>query len=121
MNLPVVWQNFVREINTPAAYKYLTRVGSGWVNKGPWPKVEELTFAENRAVVTRVDGNRIYFETMDIRKPPPAQWHPYQVHAFTVVNQEGRTFFPDPPGVAILFPVLADGPRWVDLSNVEGI
>src|SRR5687767_3109582 len=56
------WVEFLDKINTPAAQRYLRKLQSGWLNYGPFPKMEQLTFGGNYVYVTEVKGNRAYIK-----------------------------------------------------------
>lgn len=121
-NLPIRWQEFVEAINTPAAFKYLQRRGSGWVNINGWPNVQELTFAGriNKGKVTRVDGDKVYLRTLNLFRPPPdpGNLDPYTIAIFDVIDPAGRVFIPDPPGVPVYLPIVAEVELWAHRAKL---
>lgn len=102
--LPLDKAKKVQSLNTPEGEKYLERIGSGWVNKGPWPRVEELSFACNVVDVTLQRSGRNYVRYIDISKPltDPAISYltdPCLIHCFTVVTPDGKTVLASAGGV----------------------
>lgn len=120
------WQNRVASINSPEAFKYLKRAGSGWVNKPSWPTIQELSFIGeyNRVYVTHVDGDRIYIRSLDVTKAPPIILPSYTVHVFTVIDPDGRIFAPDTPaldGDLAYLPIISDRELWIERHKLVGV
>jgi hypothetical protein len=112
--------NLIRRLNTLRAYSYLTRKASGWVNQSPWPRVEQLSFANNVVEITHIVGNRCYIDYLDNRRNVSGVNYynnPTLVHQFTVVDQEGRTLLP-PKGLTYMI-VVAESPLWIDINELE--
>lgn len=116
--LSPAWQNRVASMNSPEAFKYLKRAGSGWVNKPRWPTIQELSFVGlNLVYVTRVDGEKVYIRSLDATKPPPIVLPPYTVHVFTVIDPEGKILSPDTPaldGNMVFIPIISDRELWIE-------
>lgn len=72
VRLPDKWMEYVRSINTAAAYNYIFKPASGWHNQGDLCRVEQVTFAGNILDVTRIEGNRAYIRSFDVGSDPPA-------------------------------------------------
>lgn len=120
LNLKTRAINLVKQLNSPAAFKYVTRKGSGWVNKSPWPRVEQLSFACNVVEVLRIDGDRCYIDYLNNKKPfQPVNFfaNPTLVHRFTVVTPEGKTVSPPKGDTYIL--VIANTEVFVNKNDIE--
>lgn len=125
VELPEEWVEFLDKINTPAAQQYLRQLQSGWLNSGPFPKMEQLTFGGNFVYVTRVKGNRAYIKTFNIANAPP-QRDPYTeepdplIQFFSVVYTDGSWQMETPAGVAYTFIIANpdDDPLWIDIKNL---
>jgi len=126
VELPPEWVDFLDRINTPDAQRYLRKLQSGWLNYGPFPKMEQLTFGGNYVHVTHIDGNRAYIKTFNIADPPPVGRLPYTeepdplIQTFSVVYTDGSWEMETPVGMAYTL-ILAnpeDGPLWIDIENL---
>jgi hypothetical protein len=120
LNLSPSFQALVQKINTPEAFKYVKRKASGWVNQGPWPKIEQVTFGSNLVDVIKVVGNKAYIRSMDAKKPAPDvtfESDPYVVHKFTVVTPDGTVVEP-PKGVTYVL-VVGLTPLWIPVLDLE--
>lgn len=115
-DLPYEWQLYVKRINSPIGFQYLSKQGSGWVNKAPWPKVWSLLFRDTVIPVKRVDGKRAYIAAADLRRPPSGQtvW----LNDFTVIAMDGRTV--ESPKGRVNLPIVAPlgCEMWIDLSEL---
>lgn len=101
----------------PTTIKYISRGGSGIVNKDTWPTFQALLFRDNKVLVDSVDHSRIWLRHFDLNKPPyedPQLWS-----AFTVIDQFGKTLFPDPPGEICWLPVIAPCRMWIDVKELK--
>lgn len=116
---PATWQAELARINSPEALHYLTRGGSGWVNKDTWPQVQALLFrGRNRVLVDRVDADRAYIKHFDLRYRPPGTYEDWNRHAFTVIDEHGVTSYPDPPGVIAWMPLALPCDAWIHISEL---
>src|SRR5689334_22144343 len=62
VELSPAWVEYLDRINTPEARDFLRKPQSGWLNYGPFPKMEQLTFGGDFVYVTRIDGQRAYIK-----------------------------------------------------------
>lgn len=117
--LPVSWQEYTNSMNTDEGMRYLIRIGSGWVNKGPWPKVEQLTFCRNQVKVIRVEGNRAYLAHYMLGDRPPVLANDLTMnHYFTVITPDGSVIQPPPGRVMIPF-VSSVRDVWIDKDYLK--
>jgi hypothetical protein len=125
VTLPEEWVEFLDRINTTDAQRYLRKLQSGWLNYGPFPKMEQLTFGGNYVYVTRVKGNRAFIRTYNIANAPP-QREPYTeepdplIQLFSVVYTDGSWQMETPVGIAYTL-ILAnpnDDPLWIDMDDL---
>lgn len=76
------WMEYVRKINnTVEARKYqfkdwkdgctILKDAVGWHNTGKGNRVEQVTFSGNYVNVTRVEGNKAYVDTYNVKDSPP--------------------------------------------------
>ena len=72
VELSTQWQNFLESINTVKAFKFLHVLQNGYVNYGPFPKVEMLSFGGNFVEVTRIDGDKCYIKHYCNDQQPPS-------------------------------------------------
>lgn len=125
VELPPAWVDFLDRINTPDAQRYLRKLQSGWLNYGPFPKMEQLTFGGNFVYVTKVKANRAYIKTFNIADVPP-QIGPHPtgpnplIQTFSVVYTDGTWQMETPVGVVYTFIIAnpEDGPLWIDLDDL---
>ena len=125
VELPPAWVEFLDGINTPDARRYLRKPQSGWLNYGPFPKMEQLTFGGNFVHVTRVKANKAYIQTFNIADDPP-QRGPYTtepdplIHTFSVVYTDGSWQMETPVGVVYTLIIAnpKDGPLWIDIDDL---
>lgn len=125
VELPPAWVEFLDRINTPDAQRYLRQPQSGWLNYGPFPKMEQLTFGGNFVYVTRVKANRAYIKTLNIADDPPERG-PYTagpdplIQTFSVVYTDGSWQMETPVGVVYTLIVAnpEDGPLWIDIDDL---
>lgn len=118
--LPNGYQTLVRRLNSAAAFKYLTRKASGWVNIQPWPVVQDVLFGGTLVRVTEIDGNRAYIETLITKFAAPQityEMQPWLVHQFSVIDQQGK-IWKSPKGNAYVIAV-SKARMWVPLEDLE--
>lgn len=102
----------------PTTIKYMSRGGSGIVNKDTWPTFQALLFRNNKIVVESVDDHKAWLKHFDLLRPPPVVQDDILWHAFTVIDQNGVTLFPDPPGTICWLPVIAPCRLWIDVREL---
>lgn len=106
VKLPSVWIAFWAQINTAAAVKYNMKKDSGWLNKGPWPKVERLIFADAFVDVIEIVNGWAYIRAYDTLLDPPDVSTDFfddcLIGPFTVVTNKGGTEGPPCGNVRIL-------------------
>jgi hypothetical protein len=106
VRLAQVWQEFFEENNTNQAQKYLKRLQSGWVNYGPWPKIEQICCASpdgTYVVVNKIIGNRAYINCYDNSKIP-ADYQTDYLQQFGVAYPDDSIGLP-PCGPAFTFAI----------------
>jgi hypothetical protein len=114
------WVKFLDKINTPDAQRYLRKLQSGWLNYGPFPKMEQLTFGGNLVEVTKIVGNKAYIKTFNNAAAPPATAPDTLIQTFSIVYSDGSWEMSTPVGVAYTFIIANpnDGPLWIDINNL---
>lgn len=126
VELSPAWVEFLDSINTPDAQRYLRKLQSGWLNYGPFPKMEQLTFGGNYVEVTRIEGNKAFIKSFNNADPPPkidlsTETLPNTlIQAFSVVYTDGSWEMYTPVGVAYTFIIAnpKDGELWIDIENL---
>lgn len=133
--LSPAWVEFMDKINSPAAQRYLRREQTGWLNYGPFPKMEQLTFGGNYVYVTRVKGNKAYIRYWsNAITPPNLDIYFFQtptptpgpldlstlIQNFSVVYTDGSWEMTTPIGDVHTFIIAnpSDDPLWIDLSDL---
>lgn len=126
VELSPAWVEFLDSINTPDAQRYLRKLQSGWLNYGPFPKMEQLTFGGNYVEVTHIKGNKAFIKSYNNADQPPkidlaTETLPNTlIQAFSVVYTDGSWEMFTPVGVAYTFIIAnpQDGELWIDLENL---
>ena len=130
VELSPAWVAFLDRINTPDAGRFLRKLQSGWLNYGPFPKLEQLTFAGNFVYVTHIDGERAYIKSFNNADLPPEtgpdKTTPYTmshdpfIHIFSTVYTDGTWEMATPVGLVFTFIIANpdDGPLWIDLNDL---
>ena len=133
--LSPAWVEFMDKINTQAAQRYLRREQTGWLNYGPFPKMEQLTFGGNYVYVTRVKGNKAYIRYWsNTTTPPNLDVEFFQtptpvpgpldlntlIQTFSVVYTDGTWEMTTGIGNVHTFIIAnpSDGPLWIDIANL---
>lgn len=105
MKFSALWQKEIEKHNTAAAFKYVIRRSSGYVNQQLWPATQQVVFSTdkqtgwNRLEVLRIENGNAVIKTMNLR-PAPYWWEePTLCNRFTVIDITGNVFYSDPPGV----------------------
>jgi hypothetical protein len=114
------WVRFLDNLNTQDAQRFLRKEQSGWLNHGPFPKMEQLTFGGNYVEVTRIAGHKAYIKSFNNADQPPASGPNTLIQTFSVVYTNGTWEMSTPVGVVYTF-ILAnpnDGALWIDLENL---
>lgn len=115
------WQRYLDQWNSPVAQKYLKRLQSGYVNYGPYPKIEQLCTASpggTFVVVRRVAGNRAYIECYQNDKRPSDYIHDYR-QLFGVAYSDDSIGYP-PCGFAFTIAIKNPGENlWVDIRDLS--
>lgn len=125
VSLSTQWQVFFQMNNTPQAHKYLTRLQSGWVNYGPWPKIEQLCTASPQGtfvLVDRIEGNRAYIYSYQNDRQPSDYVNIDYLQLFGVAYSDDSISLPD-CGKAYTFAIRnpSDGELWVDTRDLTFI
>lgn len=118
--LPMLFQKLLQRLNSAAAFKYLKRKASGYVNIQAWPVVQDVLFGGALVKITEIVGNRAYIATMSTKAVPAPvtyEMHPWLVHQFSVIDPQGETW-KSPKGDA--FVIVASKVRmYVPLEDLE--
>jgi hypothetical protein len=120
VELAPAWVDFLDRINTADARRYLRKLQSGWLNSGPFPKMEQLTFGGNLVMVTHIVGNKAYILTFNNADAPPETAPDTLIQTFSVGYSDGSWEMSTPVGVAHTFLIANpdDGPLWIDVNNL---
>lgn len=125
VTLPPAWVAFLDRINTPDAQRYLRKLQSGWLNYGPFPKMEQLTFGGNFVYVTKIKANRAYIKSFNTADAPPQRGPQTTepdplIQTFSVVYTDGSWQMETPVGVVYTFIIASpnDGPLWMDIGDL---
>ncbi len=123
VTLSHAWVKFVEVINTVAAGNFLRKPYSGWLNRGVWPQVEQLTFAGNVVEVTEIVGNQAYIKCLYNDDDPPAlvgEFYDASVmHIFGVIGNDGVIDSPPPGNVRMLVMARDKTERlWLPLDSL---
>lgn len=126
VELPEAWVKYLDSINSVNARRYLRKLRSGWLNQGPFPKMEELTFSGNYVGVTKIEGGRAYIETLSIGDKPPVSLneHNEYIHRFSVVYNDGSYEMATPVGNVFTLVICNPsevGRMWIDLARLEKV
>ena len=93
VTLSPAWVKFISAINTVEAGKYIRKPYNGWLNRGVWPQVEQLSFAGNTVEVTEIVDGRAYIKCLYNDEAPPALvgefYDPSVMHIFGVIRNNG--------------------------------
>jgi hypothetical protein len=126
VKLSPAWVEFLDKINMDEhAQRYLRRAQTGWVNFGPFPKIEQLTFGGNLVYVTRVKGHKAFIKTYNNADAPPRdvpdnlEIHT-RIQAFSIVYTDGSWDMQTPVG-PIYIVIIAnptDDPLWIDIDDL---
>ena len=121
VELSPAWVKFLDRINTPDAQRYLRKLQSGWLNYGPFPKMEQLTFGGNFVEVTRIEGNKAFIKSYNNADAPPDTTGPNTlIQSFSVVYTDGSWEMSTPVGTVYTFIIAnpEDGELWIDIENL---
>lgn len=130
VELSPAWVEFMDKINTPDARRFLRKLQSGWLNYGPFPKMEQLVFGGNYVYVTRVAGNKAYIKTFNNAHLPPENGPDKTTpetmsrdplfHIMSTVYTDGSWEMAMPVGLVFTFVIANpdDGPLWIDIKNL---
>jgi hypothetical protein len=80
----------------------------GWVNKGEWPLVEQLTFEDNIVDVLKIERGRAYIRVWKGETDDPCV-----IHNWHNIDQEGKMYGPQNP--------RGDGIGYIVLDYPEGV
>lgn len=125
--LSAALQTLVAAINTPSAFNYVTRWGSGWLNSDVWPQAEPIAFVCNVVEVLEVSGRRTFVKTITDKQSlsgPTYETDPTLIHSFTVIDPNCNILLP-PVGVgheqapAYTLVVTKSAPAYVATAEVE--
>ena len=119
------WVDFLDSINTQDAQRFLRIEHTGWLNHGPFPIMEQLTFGGNYVMVTRIDGHKAYIKTFNNGDHPPSASDPIignntLIQTFSVVYTDGSWEMATPAGLVhtLLIANSRDGELWIDIDNL---
>jgi hypothetical protein len=119
------WVDFLDSLNTQEAQRFLRRQGNGWLNGGPFPKMEQLTFGGNYVEVTRIEGHKAYIRTFNNADHPPSAADPIignntLIQTFSVVYTDGSWEMAAPAGpvYTLIIANPQDGELWIDIDNL---
>jgi hypothetical protein len=119
------WVDFLDGINTKEAQRFLRKERSGWLNSGPFPKMEQLTFGGNYVEVTHIDGHKAYIKTFNNADHPPSTSDPIignntLIQTFSVVYSDGSWEMATPVGPVYTFIIANrnEDELWIDINNL---
>jgi len=123
VTLTDAWWGFVEALNTPRAYKYIKKHGSGWFDRQK--KITVMGFCGNMVKIRRIVGNNKWGEVITLgfhgEPPDPQEVNyfktPWLVHRFTVVRKDGKLFMPN-CGDAFV-PLISDVPPYAKMADLE--
>lgn len=130
IKLPLNWQKFLKDINSPSAYKYICIQAQGWFNQ-PFPKCETLAMgsgrdAEQKNYVsgTLVNENFIKINTFKTTDSPPSPLtarfnYPHLVHRFNIINNKDKVYNGRPGGVFIF--LISDVDMFISTARVRPV
>jgi hypothetical protein len=126
VELSPAWVKFLDSINTPDAQRFLRKQQNGWLNYGPFPKMEQLTFGGNFVEVTRIKGNKAFIKSYNNADIPPAidpDTNPIPntlIQTFSVVYTDGSWEMSTPVGLVYTFIIAnpEDGELWIDIDDL---
>src|SRR5258706_274706 len=116
--------------NSPDAERFLRRLQNGWMNHGPFPKMEQLTFGGNFVYVYRVKGDKAFIRTFNNGDTPlgdgPDKTNMYNmthnplIHLFSTVYRDGKWEMSAPVGLVFTLVIANpdDGPLWIDIHDL---
>jgi hypothetical protein len=114
------WVKFLDSLNTQDAQRFLRKEQNGWLNRGAFPQVEQLTFGGNYVEVTRIVGHKAYIKSFNNADPPPASGPNTLIQTFSVVYTDGTWEMSTPVGAVYTFIIASphDGALWIDIENL---
>lgn len=130
VQLPEDWVAYLDKINSPDARRFLRRLQTGWLNYGPFPKMEQLTFGGDYVFVTHVEGERAYIKSFNTANPPPydgpdmtspyTMSHDPFIQIFSTVYTDGTYEMATSIGLVFTFVIANpdDGPLWIDIHDL---
>jgi GH25 family lysozyme M1 (1,4-beta-N-acetylmuramidase) len=93
VTLSAAWEKFITRINTEGANRFIRKPFNGWMNRGKWPQVEQLSFAGNVVEVTEIVDGKAYIKCLYNDEAPPALvgefYDPATMHIFGVIRADG--------------------------------
>lgn len=124
VSLKPQWQTFFADKNTLGAETYLKRLQSGWVNYGPWPKVEQLCTASPQGtyvVVDRIEGDKAYIQSYSNDRNPSDYVNIDYLQAFGVAYSDDTIGLP-PCGPAYTLAICNPGEKlWMWTADLTFI
>ena len=117
--------NWISSLNTAAAFDRMTRMANGWVNKSPWPAVQQVGFGGNVVRILKVVGGKAYIDYLPYTKPAPLYKNyendPAIVHIFTVIDRDGNISLPTNKYEALQCSlcIVARKPVWMPVEDLE--
>jgi hypothetical protein len=121
--LTPAYMEYLRRINTPAAFKFICWRPAGWFNMGP-RGVDTLGFGGNVVEVEEVIGKVAKIKTLKLSVPPPHpdvvnhKTYPELIHKFTVITKKGKIIQPGKALAVYIFLISKEGYLYVPLSRV---
>ncbi len=123
VTLSAAWVKFIDAINTVNAARFIRKPYNGWLNRGAWPQVEQLTFAGNIVEVTEIIDGRAYIKTLYNDEAPPALvgefYNPATMHIFGVIRNDGTLESPPVGNIRTLVMARTNSERlWLPLEGL---
>ena len=114
------WVKFLDRLNTQDAQRFLRKDQNGWLNRGSFPQMEQLTFGGNYVVVTRIVGHKAYIKSFSNAAQPPASGPNTLIQTFSVVYTDGTWEMSTPVGIVytLIIADSRDGALWIDLEDL---
>ena len=119
------WLDYLREINSLAAFKFIQWEPAGWYNKNK--SADTLAFAGNIVEVIGIKGTAAQVKTFQFNNAPknPKQFakefnhetHPELVHFFTVITRSGFVIKPS-FGLQTYIFLIGRTPLYIPLSRL---
>ena len=127
-HLSAALQKLVKLLNAATTgFTFVSRRGSGWLNSDTWPTVEPLVFCGNVVEVLKIQGSKVYINTIKDTSGLSGvtyERNPTLVHVFTIIDP-ARNIHGAPVGIghaearAYVLPVVKGTTAYMDIGDLE--